>query len=124
MEKLLGKNLAENNQLEKLKIGSSLIETNPGLIPDDLVSLKSKHKQFQREAKITGTSVLGEKQFKLCLLLCIKHMLNLTVPQVISDKDFEYSDSTSKKDIDKKVAKALFLYKSFENQVRSTISFG
>ena len=124
MQKIIGKNLTETNQLEKLQIGSAIIETNPSLIPEDLASLKLKHKQFQKEAKVTGTSALGEKQFKLCLLLCIKHLLNLAVPRVVSEKDYEWSESISKIELDKKVAKVLFLYKGFESEIRSSISFG
>lgn len=123
IEKIIGKNLNDNNQFDKLMIGAALCETNPGLIPEDLTMLKAKHKKYQKEARMTGTSVLGEKQFKMSLILCIRRLLKLGVPEVINEKDFEWSDSTSKAEMDKKLTKALFMYKAFEPKIRAVISF-
>ena len=124
IEKILGKNLKENDQNDRIQIGACLCETNPNLIPNNINEISKCYKKFKKECQDTGTSPLGERQFKLCLLLCLHHILTLSVPDVVSDKDFEWSESTAKKDLHSKLTKALLLYTSFKNQIRTYVSFG
>lgn len=124
IEKLLGKNLKENDQNDRLRIGSCLCETNPNLIPNDISEVSKYYKKFKKECLATGTSPLGERQFKLSLLICIHHLLTLSVPEVVSEKDFEFTETTAKKEIDSKLQKGLLLYNSFQSQIRNFVSFG
>jgi len=124
IEKIHGKNLKENDQMDRLQIGACLCETNEDLIPKDLSQVSKCYKKFKKECLSTGTSPLGERQYKLSLLLCLHHLLTLSVPEVVSEKDFEWSESTAKKEIDSKLSKALLLYSSFHSQIRTYVSFG
>ena len=88
---------------------------------DDLTKCYNK---FKKDCHATQTSVLGARQYKTALLKTIKHILKITVPQIVNEKDFEVSDGLSKSDLESKLTKAIFLYSSFEKKVRGFVSFG
>lgn len=124
IEKMLGKSMKDMDNYDRLTIGAALCETNPNLIPNDMAAIPKCYKAFKRECKSTGTSILGVRQFKCSLLLCIKNLIRISVPQIFNANDYEWSDSTSKKDLDGKIEKAIFLYQSFEPQMKPNITFG
>ena len=116
-----------NDQLDRISIGIGLIETNPEeLIPStpDGKTVDKCFNKFKREARSTGTKVLGKRQYKESLLLCIQHFLGFCPQLQLNKKDFELSDSTSSNETNAKVSKAIVLYNQFKTEIRGRISYG
>lgn len=124
IQKKIGRNMKKNDLTDRIQIASCLIETNPNeLIPRSMKDISKKYSNFKKECKATSTSVLGPRQYRTALLLTVRHLLKIAVPQIINDQDFEFADSASKAEVDQKTTRALFLYDTFEAQIRSNILF-
>lgn len=117
----------QNDKLDKHSLGAGLIETNPDeLIPKNSEdkSINQCFKRYKKESKSVGLSLPGIRQYKTSLLLTLKHFLSMCSAPVLNNSDFEVSDSISKSDLNKKVAKAILVYHQFKGEIRANISYG
>lgn len=95
----------------KIEIASSLIETCPELIPSTVAEVTTRHKKFQKMAKSSGLPSLGSKEFKSAIMACIKHLLQLSMPELVNNTDFNLSPSLTAAECNSKLSKVLLLYK-------------
>ena len=107
----------------KYEIGSSLLETAPDLIPTALDDVTAKYRRFKKSASSAGFGNFGIREYKCSLLMCIKHFLGLSWPELISPNDYEVATSLSADDLNLKVAKALVLYKLALPKIRQFIVY-
>ena len=115
-----------NDKQDQLEIGVSLCETNPSLIPlsSNEKAINKCYERFKKECAASSTSVLGPRQYRQCIIMTIKHFLKIVASSVISNSDFEFTDSTSKSQLDAKLSRAILLYSQFEKEIRAQVSFG
>lgn len=107
----------------KIEIGSSLIETAPDLIPPSADDLNSRFKRFKSACKSAGFSNYGIREYKCCLLMCIKHFLNLSLPELINPSDYDVAPSLAAADVNIKVGKALMLYQLALPKIREHVIY-
>lgn len=116
----------QNHKLSQIEIGASLCETNPELVPlqADEKSIQKCYKKFVKECTATSTSKLGTRQYRMCLLVTIKHFLNLIGCSVISKNDFDFTENITKSALDEKLYRAILLYSQFQTEIRASVTFG
>ena len=122
------KNFADKNKealskKTKLEIAASLMETSPDLILTSLKDMTSKLKKYNKAAQSAGFDKLGSREYKSAVLLCIKSLLELSVPELVISKNYEVSVSLSAKDLDSKVIKALSLYSLASPKIKEFIVY-
>ena len=112
-----------NSKKTKIEIGASLLQTQPDLIPSTIQEITAKHKKYCKAAQCAGFDRLGIREFKSAVLLCIKSLLELSVPELVVTANYEISASLSVKEVDKKVTKALSLYALATPKIREYIVY-
>ena len=119
-------NEKRSDEADKIDIAAALIETNPDeLIPENTSekNMKKYFNRFRKECKNAQTSALGNRQYRIALLFTIKHFTDMVDETILTSADIEIAKSTSKLELDKKLAKAILMYHQFRNQIRANISF-
>lgn len=121
---IANKNKKSNDEQAKIQIACSVIETAaPDLIPTNMDQIDSLYKKFKKECQNTSTSVIGIRQYKKCILLTIRHLLKLSVPEIVKDQDYEISQSSPADEVNSKLSKSIFYYNQFQNNIRANIIF-
>ena len=110
LQTFAAKNTEADRKKSKIELGASLIETMQELIPKSINDCTQKYQKFKKMASDAGFPVLGSREFKQALCLCIKNLLTHATPELIQDNDFSLAPSLSAKETNSKLTKVLLLY--------------
>ena len=114
MKDLLKTFAAKNNEADrkksKIELGASLVETMQDLVPKSINDCAKKYQKFKKVASDAGFPVLGSREFKQALCMCIKNLLNHSTPELVQENDFNLAPSLSAPETNKKLTKVLLLY--------------